>query len=316
MRPRENSAARRLSRREFLKRQMQYATWVTLGLSGLAVPRPAIASGTADIGIVVGRPAAAVRAAVELLGGMATVVKPGDKVIVKPNMSFPGGTRLGANTTPEIVREVVALCLEAGAARIRVLDNTLGNPDACISDIRETCEKIKEGIVHAVSDGDFFRQVNIGGQGAIYTNSNIMKDVLDADVIIAVPTAKSHGQTGVSLSMKGMMGLVHDRMTMHQVGLDDAIVNLANFLRPKLVLVDATRVLSTNGPRGPGKVLKTDTVIASRDMVAADAQTVSMFEWYGRRMKPRQVRHILLAHEMGIGRMDIENLLVKKIDLS
>jgi hypothetical protein len=50
-------------------------------------------------------------------------------------------------------------------------------------------------------------------------------------------------------------------------------------------------------------------------MVAADASAVAMFEWYGRKMEPRQVKHIRLAHERGIGRMDIGNLKTRKVVL-
>ena len=66
---------------------------------------------------------------------------------------------------------------------------------------------------------------------------------------------------------------------------------------------------------GQGKVLKKDTVIASKDMVAADAYAVSLFEWYGKRFKPGQVRHIREAHKRGLGRMDVENLNIKAITL-
>jgi uncharacterized protein (DUF362 family) len=79
------------------------------------------------------------------------------------------------------------------------------------------------------------------------------------------------------------------------------------------VVIDATRVLTTNGPGGPGKVITPKTVIASRDMVAADATAVAMFEWYGKKMEPRQVKHIKLAHERGLGRMDIQNLNTRKV---
>ncbi|HQJ09295.1 MAG TPA: DUF362 domain-containing protein, partial [Deltaproteobacteria bacterium] len=81
-------------------------------------------------------------------------------------------------------------------------------------------------------------------------------------------------------------------------------------LRPRLVVIDGSRVLSTNGPGGPGKVLKMNTIIASRDMVAADAQAVSMFEWYGKHMEPRQVKHIRIASERGLGRMDLSRLTI------
>ena len=84
-------------------------------------------------------------------------------------------------------------------------------------------------------------------------------------------------------------------------------------LKAHLALIDATRVLTTNGPGGPGKVERPRTVIASRDMVAADAMAVSMFRWYDKQVEPRQVKHIRIAHERGFGRMDVENLRVAKV---
>ncbi len=148
------------------------------------------------------------------------------------------------------------------------------------------------------------------------TRTEVMKEVLKSDVLIAAPVAKSHSATGVSLSMKGMMGLNYDRGVMHRKKhLHTSIVDLCTVLKADLTVIDGTRVLSTNGPHGPGKVLKKDTIIASKDMVAADAYAVAAFEWYGKRFKPRQVRHILEAHKRGLGRMDVENLNVKAIDL-
>ena len=72
-------------------------------------------------------------------------------------------------------------------------------------------------------------------------------------------------------------------------------------------------MLSTGGPCGPVKVLTPNTVIASRDMVAADAYAVSSFEWYGKRYQPGQVAHIRKAHERGLGRMDVENLSIRTV---
>jgi uncharacterized protein (DUF362 family) len=90
--------------------------------------------------------------------------------------------------------------------------------------------------------------------------------------------------------------------------LDVSIVDLAQLLRPHLAVIDATRVLTTGGPGGPGKVITPGEVIASADPVAADATAVASYEWYGRVMEPRQVSHIRLAHERGLGRMDIDKL--------
>lgn len=143
-----------------------------------------------------------------------------------------------------------------------------------------------------------------------------MKDVLDADVLIAAPVAKTNTSTGVSLSLKGQTGLILDRNVMHwRYDLDTAIVDLCFRLKPALAVIDASRVLSTNGPYGPGKVLTPREIIASADPVAADAMTVASYEWYGRRIQPRQVVHIAQAHARGLGRMDIENMHVRRLSL-
>ena len=305
----ENKA---LSRRSFLKYQLQGALWLVAGAAGLSFPRVVRAGDIPDISVVKGDPAAATRAAVEQLGGMQVFVKPGDKVVIKPNMSFPNGTEMATNTRPEVIRELAAMAFEAGAARVRVLDNPLGNPEQCVAEIKDACRMFNKDIAHVLTDYSFYKPTELNDKWFGFNKTDVMKDVLSADCLIAAPTAKSHHMTGVSLSMKGMMGLVYDRWEMHRHGIDQTVVSLAAFLKPKLVVVDASRVLSTNGPRGPGEILPMNTIIASPDMVAADAQTVEMCTWYGKRFKPEQIRHIRLAHEKGLGRMDIENLVVKQ----
>lgn len=295
------------------------ATGMLLATAGplLALPRPALADGTPDISIVKGAPGTAARAAVEMLGGMSRFVKKGQRVVIKPNMSFASGIENGTNTHPDVVRELVTMCKEAGASRIRVLDNVLQDPEQCLlrSGIRDACESVESGICHALMTASFYREADL--PDALEMRSNgFMRDVLEADVIIAAPAAKSHSSTGVTLSMKGQMGLIMDRQSMHsRYNLDASIVDLNTRARIALAVIDASRVLSTGGPQGPGLVLKPGEVIASADPVAADATAVASYEWYGRRMQPRQVGHIRLAHERGLGRMDIENLVTKRLTM-
>lgn len=306
---------KKLNRRQFLKFQLNGALWLATGLAGLSMPGVVQAGAIPDISVVKGKPGAATRAAVEQLGGMKIFVKPGDKVVIKPNMSFPYGVENATNTRPEVIRELVAMAKEAGASRIRVLDHPPGSTEASIADIKDACSTVEEGITHALTDYNFYQPTKISDKWYGFNETDIMKDVLAADCLIAAPTAKSHDMAGVSLSMKGMMGLIYDRWALHQQGLDGNIVKLAAFLKPKvkLAVIDASRVLSTGGPSGPGKIIPLNTIIASPDMVAADAKAVEMCTWYGRRFKPRQIIHIRLAHEQGLGRMDVENLAVKQI---
>ena len=301
-----------MKRRDFLKWQLKGACLLAAGGSGLWLPRPGLAVDIPDIAVAQGTPAAAARAAVEMMGGMGRFVKKGQKVVIKPNMSFPVPPERASNTHPEVVSTLAAMCKEAGAAQVLILDNPLAPAERCLenSGIRETCRPVDDSMVHMVEDDALFQEIKIP-QGVSLTKTDVMKDVLKADVLIAAPQAKSHSGAGVSLSMKGMMGLVYNRGVMHRLDLHETIVDLSTVLKPDLVVVDATRVLSTGGPGGPGKVLRPNQVIASTDMVAADAYTVSSFEWYGRRFQPRQVRHILLAHQRGLGRMDVDKMVVK-----
>jgi uncharacterized protein (DUF362 family) len=164
-------------------------------------------------------------------------------------------------------------------------------------------------------DNSFYQEAELPKAVEMRSNA-FMKDVLEADVLIAVPVAKSHGGAGVSLSIKGQMGLIWERKVMHgRYSLDVSIVDLAQRIKPQLAIIDASRVLTTGGPGGPGKVITPGEIIASADPVAADATAVASYEWYGRAMQARQVSHIRLAHERGLGRMDIENLQTKRLSL-
>jgi len=311
----QRSLSRPLNRRQFLKLQARCAAVTCLSVSGLSIPSMLYGgSSYPDIAVAKGTPGPAARAAVGGIGGMKRFIKPGDNVVIKPNMSFSFTREPASNTNPEVVRELVAMSREAGAARVRVLDHPLRSRELCIEGVKKACSIFDEDIVQGIDQSRFFKESPIP-EGKSFKKTEVMKDVLDADVLIAAPVAKSHSSTGVSLSMKGMMGLIWNRSIMHyRYDLSTAIVDLNTLLTPDLVVIDATRVLSTNGPAGPGEVLSINRVIASTDMVAADAQAVAMCEWYGRKIQPKQVKHILLAHERGLGRMDIENLWIKTIN--
>jgi len=308
---------RKTDRREFMKNGLLTTAAVLAGgAGGFLGPRRSFAQETPDLVLSYGSdPAEITRTAVEALGGMARFVKPGNKVVIKPNMSFDSGPAQGCNTHPLVVREVARLCAEAGASRISVLDNVLRSPADCLrmSQIPDKCREIPNINVSCVKADRLFREVKVQN-GRELKSIRVVAEALDSDVLIAVPVGKSHGASGVSLSMKGMMGLIHDRGTFHgRHSLHESIVDMVTVLKPHLVVIDGTRILSSGGPGGPGKVIPLNLVIASADMVAADAQMVALGTWYDKKFEPKQVRHIRLASERGLGRMDIDKLNVKTL---
>ncbi|MCF8110618.1 MAG: DUF362 domain-containing protein [Desulfobacteraceae bacterium] len=301
----------KIDRRTFLKQAR--AILCLAGGSMLLPPRIWADKVKPDIAVVNGEIEQAVKKAVQILGGMARFVKPGSRVVIKPNMSFDTGPERASNTHPLVVKTLAQMCMDSGAERVLVLDNPLRPAERCIenSGIGEACESVKRGIVRTFTDSSRFEEVKIRN-GKTLKKTEVMKEVLNSDVLIAAPVAKTHSGAGVSLSMKGMMGLIYNRGIMHRLDLHESIVDLASLLTPQLTLIDASRVLSSGGPGGPGKVLTPGNIIASTDMVAADAYTVSAFQWYGGRYDPDQIKHIRLAHRRKIGRMDIENLNINK----
>ncbi|MEJ2716131.1 MAG: DUF362 domain-containing protein [Deltaproteobacteria bacterium] len=299
-------------RREFLKGGLVTTAAALVGGSvGILSRGNAYAAQFPDVVVCHGQsPATITRAAVDALGGMKRFVKKGSKVVIKPNMSFARAPGTGSNTNPAVVAEVARMCVEAGASRIAVLDNVLQDPhdSLSLSQIPAYCRDIPKTMVSNVQARRFFHQVPVR-DGFQVKNMEVIGEVADADVLIAVPVGKTHASAGVSLSMKGMMGLIYDRSPFHRrYNLHEAIVDMSMVLKPQLVVVDGTRILSTGGPGGPGKVIPLNLVIASSDMVAADAQMVSLGTWYGRKFKPTQVKHIRIAAQRGLGRADVENL--------
>ncbi len=298
-----------LTRRQFLK-----ATAVGLAAGLAGIPAPLAAAEEVDLAVMSGEPAQATRRALEALGGLSRFVKRGQRVVIKPNMSFARSPDFAATTHPQVVASLARGCVEAGASEVLVLDHTLQRAELCLdrTGIRDACRGIPTVQVLAVQDRKFFREIRIP-QGKVLQKVDVVRDILDDAVLISVPVAKSHSTTGVSLGLKGLMGLIWDRESFHaQFDISQGIADLATVIRPRLTVLDATRALASGGPGGPGDVKKPNLVIAGTDPVAVDAYGVGIVPWYGQNFKGRQVEHLFIAHQRGLGAIDVEKLRVIK----
>ena len=253
------------------------------------------------------------KGALDLLGGVGKFVKPGDKVCIKPNISFAANSECGATTSAEIARQVVQLCLDAGAARVVVFDHTIQDAALCIeqSGIKAAIlDKEKVSLLTLTKERQFADTPIPGGREL--KSARIAKVVLESDKFINLPTAKSHSATGVSLGMKGLMGLIWDRGALHQMNLHQAIADLASVIKPDLTIIDATRALTSGGPGGPGKTVALGMVIAGVDPVAVDSYTVGITQWYNKSFTGKGVKHIVAAAAMGLGEIDTAKMDIKQ----
>ncbi|MGZ3558294.1 MAG: DUF362 domain-containing protein [Thermodesulfobacteriota bacterium] len=298
-----------ITRRKFLKTA---AAGVALGLVG--GPSFSFAKEEYELAVISGEPAAATKKALEAIGGISRFIRKGQRVVLKPNMSFARTPDFSATTHPLVVAAVAQACVEAGAQQVLVLDHTLQRAELCLerTGIPGACKNIPGVHVLALQEKKFFREIKIP-QGKVLERADVIKEILEGYAVINIPVAKSHSATGVSLGLKGLMGMIWDRESFHsQYNINQAIADLATVIKPQLTILDATRALASGGPGGPGEVKKPNLIVAGVDPVAVDSYGVSVVPWYGQNFKGRQVEHLFIAHQRGLGKIDIDQLKILK----
>jgi len=246
---------------------------------------------------------------IQALGGMKKFVNPGEVVVVKPNMAWDRPPEMAANANPAVVRQVVELCLEAGAKQVKVLDYTCDDARKAYatSGIQAAVEGIKDprAVVEFVDERGFM-EVQIEKARALKKWS-FYKDILEADRFINIPVAKQHSEARLTMCLKNMMGAIGPWRGRIHVGLHQNIADMNLILRPDLHVLDATRILLRNGPKG-GRiedVAVKNLVFAGTDPVALDALGTELFG-----MKPADIGYITKAHQAGRGEMDLNKIKV------
>lgn len=275
------------------------------------VPRASPPAGAADLAVVHGAdPAAITRAAVDALGGMGHFVQPGADVIVKPNICQDYHSyEYAATTNPWVVAALVTMCREAEAGRVRVMDTPFGGTPQNAYRVSGIADAVRAagGEMEVMSQIKFV-ETNIP-DGRDLSSWNVYDDILKADLVINVPIAKHHGLARLSLGGKNLMGVIAQPSRFH-ANLGQRVADLVSRVRPGLTVVDAVRILTRNGPTGGSlnDVEQKDTVIASPDIVAADAYATTLFD-----VPPDRISYITAAADMGLGTMDWGTLEVAEI---
>ena len=247
----------------------------------------------------------------EPLGGIKTFVKTGENVVIKPNMAWDRNPSQAANTHPQVVKALVEQCLDAGAKKVMVFDRTCNEERRCYvnSGIQEAMSTIEDSRVQFYHpDPRKFVPVDIK-RGKSLKKLEIYRDALETDTYINVPIAKHHSLSRLTLGLKNSMGVLGgNRGQMHH-DLGQKLADLATVIRPKLTVIDATRILLRNGPQGGNiddvKVL--DTMIASADPVACDACATTLFG-----LQPEEINSTVAAYELGLGEMDLAKMHIIK----
>jgi len=298
-----------MDRRQFLGATALAGASLALGKPGRALAAP----GTPDlVAVKNGEPAAMFDRGIQELGGMKAFVKKGQRVLVKPNIGWDVPPERAGNTHPALVARIVEQALAAGAKEVYVFDHSCDDGRRCYktSGIEAAAQAAGAKVAPGYMEGAY-QSVDLP-KGEVLFRAKVHELLLQADVFINVPILKHHSSSQLTIGMKNLMGVVWDRGYWHSHSLMQCIADMAGFRKPDLTVVDAYRVMKTNGPRGVGQadVVEMKTQLLATDVVAADAAAAKLFG-----VEPKDIYHIAMAAQAGVGRMDLAGLDIRRITL-
>ena len=239
--------------------------------------------------------------AVEALGGMEKFVKKNSTVLIKPNIGWDRSPEQAGNTNPYVVAALVEMCFKAGAKRVNVFDRTCNDAKRCYENSGiEKAAKEKGANVYFPDDW------NIVKASFNYKSPMegwpVYRDALECDTFINVPVLKNHGLTGLTLSMKNLMGICSGQRGLMHFDIGTKLAHLTDFIKPDLNVIDAYRVLLRNGPTGGdlADVMAMKTIIAGADPVLCDSYAAKLME-----KDPLSISYISQAVKLNLGNADI-----------
>jgi uncharacterized protein (DUF362 family)/Pyruvate/2-oxoacid:ferredoxin oxidoreductase delta subunit len=214
------------------------------------------------------------RRSIDLIGGISTFVKRGNRVLLKPNLLYGKSPEKAVTTHPSILRGMIQIVREAGGIP------SIGDSPA-VGSLTKTAEKAG---IKAVADEmkcplvEFDKPVlPPRGGGKIFKQLEIDQTVLDADVIINLPKFKTHSLTLLTLGVKNLFGCIpgprkalwhlkagEDRKTFAQI-----LVDIYQIIQPSLTILDGIMGMEGNGPNG-GRPIPLGLILASGNSLSLD----------------------------------------------
>ncbi len=238
--------------------------------------------------------------AVELAGGFKEIAENYIRALIKVNFISVKTYETGVTTDPIVVEGLIHKALEAFDQVIVVeSDASMTNADkACkATGMKEVCDRNEVEFLNLRREKD---RVTLQIPSAETLKEIEVPRIVVDSAIINAAKLKTHSNTGVTLGMKNMFGLLPDKMKFkyHLRNINKVIVDINTVLRPKFTIIDGFFALEGAGPVS-GTPVKMDLLIAGKDVVATDATACRVMD-----IDPTEIYHIKRAYEKGFGEID------------
>jgi uncharacterized protein (DUF362 family) len=247
----------------------------------------------------------------EVMGGMERFVGRNSVVIVKPNIGWDRTPEQAGNTNPQVVAALVDLSFKAGAKTVNVFDVTCNDSRRCYAS-SGIFEAARAGGAKVYYPDDWEIIKARLGYDSLMNGWPVLKDAIECDTFINVPILKHHSLTRLTLSMKNLMGVCGGNRGLMHRDIGDKLVDLTNFIKPDLNIIDAYRILLRNGPTGGDvkdvKMLK--TIVVATDPVMADTYACKLAE-----VDPMEVPYLERARRRNFGNPEIEKASIRTVEV-
>ncbi|GAA6617694.1 DUF362 domain-containing protein [Scytonema sp. NUACC26] len=233
----------------------------------------------------------------EPLGGITAFVKPGNRVLLKPNLLTGARPGKECTTRPELVYAVAQMVIEAGGKPFLGDSPAFGSARgvAVASGYLPVLEELKLPVVEF--HGHRYQTIS-----EEFNHLLLSKEAMEADVTINLPKVKSHVQLVLTLGVKNLFGCVPGKMKAwwHMEAGKDAnrfaemLVETARTIDPDLTIVDGIIGHEGNGPSG-GEPRALGILGASSNVFALDRAMIDILN-----VSPEQVPTVATSKRLGL----------------
>ncbi len=218
----------------------------------------------------------------------------GKRVLIHPNLVRPNLKKIPASSTdPRVIIALAKGLRDWGAAEIQIGENPGFGFPARLAFRESGLVGIMKHLgveLCCFDEGEWCDVEN--PRGRLYRNIRVAKPVLDADVLINVPKLKTHMLTGISLSIKNLLGIIHDdqRMLFHRNDIIDKIVDLSFVRPPDINIIDGIWAMEGQAPFNGNSIPDFNVIMAGRDMVSVDSTAADIMGF-----DVQEIPHLVLA---------------------
>lgn len=238
--------------------------------------------------------------ALDLIGGLGRYVNPNDRVLLKPNLN---DTAVFTNIS--LTESLIQMLMDLRAKPL-IAESTFGNANMTDAIFRQTgyadlASKYGIGIFNLNHSQSVFVKVP---QPVVTESICVAREIFEADKIINLPSMKVHYATGITICLKNLKGLLvgDEKRRFHEIGLDDAIVDLNASIHPHLNVVDALTCMERMGPRG-GTPFDLNLILAGDN--AAEVDYVGMTKMDYAHDEVQYLKRYLERSKLDVSQIDV-----------